>query len=121
MAFLENIKRITQPKIVEAEFDFGEGKETVRFKSLTYNQRQDIFVKRLDKEGKLDISGSALHMNAELIAATLVDADGKTVATSEAVRQWDSQLVDKLADLAGRTLGLIEKKVDEENPSNPQS
>ena len=121
MSFIDNLKKITQPKIIEAKFDFGDGEETIYFKALTYNQRQAIFVKRLDKDGKLDITGEALHMNAELIAATLVDEGSKTLVTKEAVCQWDSTLVDKLADLSGKTLGLIDKKADEENPSSPQS
>jgi hypothetical protein len=121
--FLKTIAAITKPQIKDVEFDFGGevGKQTIRVRCLDYKKRQDIFVKRL-KDGKLDVSGEALHMNAELIAATLVDENGKAVATTEAISQWDSVLVDKLSDFIGRTIGVLdEKKDDEENPSIPQS
>lgn len=121
MSFLNKLNEITRPKITEAEFDFGDGPEKIHFRGLSYDQRQGIFVKRLDKDGKLDIAGSALHMNAELLAATLVDETGKPIAKTDAILQWDSTLVDKLADLAGKTLKLIEKKDEAENPSTPQS
>lgn len=121
MSFLKNLSKLAQPKTIEAQFDFGEGEETIYLRSLTYNQRQAIFVKRLNNDGKLDITGTALHMNAELIAATLVDENGKPVVASSAVCEWDSALVDKLADFIGHQVGLLDKKADAENPSTPQS
>lgn len=122
MSFLKNLTAAVQPKIIESEFDFGGeiGNQPIRLRPLSYAQRQDIFVKRLDKDGKLDITGSALMMNAELIATTLIGDDNKPVANTEGVKTWDAGLVDRLADHIGKALGLLDaKKEGEENPSTP--
>ena len=136
MSFFDRLKEITKPKVFEAQFDFGlgDGEETIKFQTLSYTQRKKILVDRMevvgkDKDGN-DQTGikpsSMFEMNAEMLAASFIGPDGKPVATKDALmNQWDSNLVDKLADLCRKTIGLFgdgeKEKADPENPSNPQS
>lgn len=123
MSFIDKLNQITKPKIHEAEYDFGvgDGPETVHFRGLSYTERQELFVKRLTEDGKVDFRNAGLYMNAELVAATLCTKTGKPVATLDAVKAWDPALVDGLADAAVKALELNKKKDDAENPSSAQS
>lgn len=117
MAFLDRLDEITRPKIHEHLFDFGlgDGEETIYFRGLSFEQRQKLIVARgTGSDGKMDVRGAALMLNAEIVAATFCKKDGKAVATTEAVQKWEPSLVDRLSVAAIEALDIGKK---DENPS----
>ena len=139
MGFLNRLGEITKRKTFEAKFDFGfgDGEEDVTFRALSYAERKKIFTSRNKVLGQkpdgtniigIDVQNEALDLNAEVLAASFVKPDGKPVAAKDAyMSEWDSDLVDKLATLCMKTIGLAkDKEADEEgegeeNPSQPQT
>lgn len=131
MSFLERLGEISKPKQASAKFDFGfgDGEETLYFRSLSYNERKKIFSDRTevigkDKDGR-DIYGIPnkllFEFNAETLATSWVKEDGKSVATKDALMQWDGELIDRLAKLARETVDAIGggKESTDGNPSQP--
>jgi len=104
--FLNRLNEITKPKVHECKIDlgFGDGEETIYFRGLTFQERQDIFGARAKDDGTLDVRDKGRYLGAELVSAALCKADGKQVATVEAVRSWDAALLDRLASKAMEVL-----------------
>jgi len=119
--FLQRLNEITRPKVIEATVDLGlgDGPETLYFRKLAYEDRQIIFAARTNADGSMDVREKGLMLAAEFVAKTLCDANGKAVANTDAVRQWDSDIVEKLAAEAMRV--LMPGKEDASVPSTGQS
>ena len=136
MGFLERLNEITKPKILEAQFDFGAGPETVYFRALSAANRQRIIQDRLiptkvkDKDGNevetwnLDFMKDGTTVNAELLEACLCDENGKTLVKKDAIlTQWDGGLVQRLGLLCLNTIqeDFAKSAGVTEDPSKGQS
>lgn len=120
MSFLNRLNEVTKPKLHTARIDlgFGDGEETLYFRSLSYEERQKIFGARSKDDGTLDVRDKGLFLAAELIAASLCHEDGSNVVTIEAARKWDSELLDRLS---AEAMKILTPKATEENPSSGKS
>jgi hypothetical protein len=137
MGFLDKLNEIGKPKTFEAQFDFGkgDGEETLTFRALTYNERKRIIADRMekigvDKDGNdkwgMQVQKIGFDFNAEVLSASWIRPDGKSLVTKEALMTWDGDLVDKLGELCRESIGLFkeaekDKAEGDENPSKPQS
>lgn len=113
--FLNRLNEITKPTVHAKIIDlgFGDGPETVHFRDLTFQERQDIFGARAKDDGTLELRGEGRYLGAEVIAASLCDEHGKPVATVEAVRKWKDKLVDTLSAAAMEVM----QPAKDENPT----
>lgn len=121
MGFLNRLNEVTKPKVKKVEdidLGFGDGPETLYFRSLAYEERQKIFGARSKDDGTLDVRDKGLFLAAELIAASLCNEDGGNIVTVEAARKWDSDLLDRLS---AEALKVVTPKASAENPSSGKS
>lgn len=136
MSFLDRINEITKPKTFTVKFDFGagDGEEDVTFRRLSQNERQKIMQDRFEIIGKNEKGQDVIGIppkclavvNAEILAASFIRSsdDPKPVATkSDFLEKWDSDLVDRLAQLCMNTVMLNDKRNedDDEDPSKGES
>lgn len=134
MSFIDRLGEITKPKTFEVEYDFGkgDGPEKLTFRAMSYNDRKRIFTDRTKVIGKddkgndkwgIDVQKDGIDVNAEILATCWIRPDGKTVASKDAIMQWDADLTNDLATLCMKTTGMADeaKKEDAENPSQPKS
>lgn len=129
MNFANTIQTLTRRKVHAVEHDFGGeiGVNTVYIRELSYAKRADLFQRRFKPDGQgkftLDLSSpeGGLHLNAEIVAETICtdDTGNKLLATKAAVLEWPTELVDKLSELAFKTLDLLPKQDDAANDADP--
>lgn len=129
MNFANTIQTLTRRKVHKVEHDFGGdiGVNTVYIRELSYAKRADLFQRRFKPDGNgkftLDLSSpdGGLYLNAEIVAETIVtdETGNKLIATKDAVLTWPTDLVDKLSELAFKTLDLLPKQDTKEESADP--
>jgi hypothetical protein len=109
--FLSRLNEISKPKAhpVEIDLGLGDGVETIYFRGLTFQERQDIFGARAKADGTGGLDAAILRENgrylaSELVSVSLVDENGKNVVRGEQVRRWPAELVDKISGAAMEVL-----------------
>lgn len=130
----EIIAAKTKPRVVDVPFTFEGDPEptTLRFRALKYPERKAIitskFTKSTDEHGKSSFSipqGSIGDLNAEFLAASLVDEEDKPMFTKDdVIKNWDSNTADKMTNAGMAKLGMTDAKAkpeDGENEENPST
>lgn len=129
MSLKDAIAKAVTPRVVDSEIEVNGEQVKLRFRALKYPERKAIFQAKFVEVGK-DAEGRPISqipagkigdLNAEFIAATLVDEEDNALFSKEDIlKGWDTVTADKIADAGMRALGMTgTKKEDEENPSTP--
>ena len=131
MSFLERLNDAAKPNVDHILFDFrlGDGIEKVFLRDIPFATKQRLVAGRMkkgrDAEGKptfeLDLVGEAMYLDAEIIASSVCDEDGKLLFGLPAVKEWDSNIVRRLAKVISDKIDLFGLKEDDSSPSQGQS
>jgi hypothetical protein len=116
------LKNKLAPRVGHFEHDFndGEGPVKVYVRPLTFKRRAELVTKRVAESGG-SLYGSTpekgLYLDAEMLADTLCDENGRAIARVDEILDWDGGVVYDLArKVFAREFPDIGKKA-EENPS----
>lgn len=90
---------VAGPLIVARSIEFGGMREDFFFRRLPFIEADRLRVAVIGDNGKFD-GDKFVGNNARLVAASLVDEEGKQLATFDEVCLWPTELVDKLAEAA---------------------
>ena len=109
MAFkgIEELISAAGPQVKDVEVEYNGAKSEIRVRQLTFREAGTLNARLLDKEGKVSTDKIAEYRE-QLLAQTLVDADGKPAYTAEQVGSWPVLLVDEIEKAVRKANGLTD-------------
>jgi hypothetical protein len=109
MAFqgIEELIAAAGPGIKDVEVEFGGVKSTLRIRQLRFREAGVLNAKLLNADGKVE-TGKIGEYRENLLAQTLVDADGKPAYTADQIGEWPVLLVDVIEAAVRKANGLTD-------------
>lgn len=94
------------PLVAKETVEFAGKKHEFHFRRLPFIEADRLRVSVIGGDGKFDGEKFAGN-NARLVAATLVDGIGNSVASYDEVCLWPVGLVDKMAEAANKVNAIV--------------